>query len=104
MLGRLLSTHNSIVYDKIDNSREFKEEEKHLEDKQPKNIPNDAKQEYDFKENEIPEIEKLTNSKIICNIGYGGFSTVKLIYNNQQKSYFALKVVSGSFNLDKSEK
>jgi len=27
------------------------------------------------------------------NIGYGGFSTVKLIFNNQQKSYFAMKVV-----------
>jgi hypothetical protein len=93
MLGRLLSTNNSIAYEKIDNSREFKEEEKHYDDKQPKNLQNDAKQEYDFKENEIPEIEKLTNSKIICNIGYGGFSTVKLIYNNSKKSYFALKVV-----------
>jgi hypothetical protein len=97
MLGRLLSTNNSIAYDKVDNSREFKEEEKQNDEKQPKNIQNEAKQEYDFKEQEIPEIEKLTNSKIICNIGYGGFSTVKLIQNNQQKSYYALKVVSNKF-------
>lgn len=53
----------------------------------------DTKQEYDFKENEITEVEKLTNSKILFNIGFGGFSTVKLIYNYQQKAYFAMKVV-----------
>jgi hypothetical protein len=55
---------------------------------------NESKQEYDLKEKDFEDVEKLTNSKIICNIGYGGFSTVKLIYNNQQKTYFAMKVVS----------
>jgi len=55
---------------------------------------NESKQEYDLKESDIEDIEKLTNSKILCNIGYGGFSTVKLIFNNQQKSYFAMKVVN----------
>lgn len=94
MMNKLLPTTNcSITYDKANNSKEFKEYEPPFEFKQIKNIANDSKQEYDFKENEIPEIEKLINSKIICNIGYGGFSTVKLIFNHQTKSYFALKVV-----------
>ena len=87
---------NSIQYEKRNNSREFREEEGKLNDKNiPKNMNlNDSKQEYDLKEKDIEDIEKLTNSKILCNIGYGGFSTVKLIFNNQQKSYFAMKVVS----------
>jgi hypothetical protein len=54
---------------------------------------NEEKREYDFKESDVEEVEKLTNSKVLYNIGYGGFSTVKLIYNNQQKSFFAMKVV-----------
>ena len=87
---------NSIQNEKRNNSREFREEEGKLNDKNiPKNMNlNDSKQEYDLKEKDIEDIEKLTNSKILCNIGYGGFSTVKLIFNNQQKSYFAMKVVS----------
>lgn len=87
---------NSIQYEKRNNSREFREEEGKLNDKNlPKNMNfNESKQEYDLKDKDIEDIEKLTNSKIICNIGYGGFSTVKLIFNNQQKSYFAMKVVS----------
>ena len=54
---------------------------------------NEEKREYDFKDNDVEDVEKLTNSKVLYNIGYGGFSTVKLIYNNQQKSFFAMKVV-----------
>ena len=68
-------------------------EEEEMKNFVPKSIINEAKQEYDFKEEEISEIEKITNSKLVCNIGYGGFSTVKLIFNHQQKSYFAMKVV-----------
>jgi hypothetical protein len=96
---------NPIQNEKRNFSREFIEEEGKLNDKiNQKNINNinmnmninlnESKQEYDLKLNDIEEIEKLTNSRIICNIGYGGFSTVKLIFNNQQKSYFAMKVVS----------
>lgn len=89
---------NTLPYEKRNNSRDFREEDAKMNDRNtlPKNINpiNDAKQEYDLKDKDIEDIEKLTNSKIICNIGYGGFSTVKLIFNNQQKSYFAMKVVS----------
>ena len=52
------------------------------------------KAEYDLKPEEIEQVETLTNSKIICNIGYGGFSTVKLIFSHPQKMYYAMKVVS----------
>ncbi len=97
-MNKLLPTTNcSITYDKVNNSKEFKEEEPPIEFNKIKNLPNDSKQEYDFKDNEIPEIEKLINSKVICNIGYGGFSTVKLIFNYQTKTYFALKVVRFDF-------
>ena len=48
---------------------------------------------YDLKEQEIEEIEKLTNSTIIQSIGNGGFSTVKLIYHKFQNTYFAMKIV-----------
>ncbi len=60
----------------------------------PKTVLSEEKREYDFKENEIQDVEMLINSKLLCNIGYGGFSTVKLIYNHQQRTYYALKVVS----------
>ncbi len=84
--------NNSYNYDKRNNSRDFIEDEN--KNILPKYSQNDTKQEYDFKENEIHDVEKLTNSKMITNIGYGGFSTVKLIYNHQQKQYYAMKVVS----------
>lgn len=87
----------AMPYEKRNNSREFRDEDNKINERNiPKNINpvNDAKQEYDLKEKDIEDIEKLTNSKIMFNIGYGGFSTVKLIFNNQQKSYFAMKVVS----------
>lgn len=86
----LPNLYGCMSSNKNNNSRDFIEEEhKSI----PKPVQNEAKQEYDFKDNEVGEVEKLTNSKIICNIGYGGFSTVKLIMNFQQKSYFAMKVV-----------
>lgn len=85
--------NNSYNYEKKNN--EFKE----LIDEENKNaLPTyqqtDTKQEYDFKANEVEDVERLTNSKLICNIGYGGFSTVKLIFNYQQRSYYAMKVVN----------
>ena len=49
---------------------------------------------YDMKEEDIDDIEKLTNSTIIQHIGNGGFSTVKLIYNKCHNTYFAMKVVN----------
>jgi ABC-type transport system involved in Fe-S cluster assembly fused permease/ATPase subunit len=52
---------------------------------------------FDLKENEIEVVEKITDSKILKNIGIGGFSTVKLIYSKSCKCYFAMKIVS--FNL-----
>lgn len=70
------------------------EQYKTLDQKSIKEVENDPRQEYDFKPGEIVEIERITSSKIMCNIGYGGFSTVKLIFNHQQKMYYALKVVS----------
>jgi hypothetical protein len=84
--------------EKRNNSREFKDKgeillNENIDKKNINNVMNDLKQEYDIKKEDIEDIEKLTNSRIICNIGYGGFSTVKLIFNNQQKSYFAMKVV-----------
>lgn len=82
----------SLACEKTTNSRDFIDEDLKIFER-PKNIQNDAKQEYDFKDHEIADIEKLTNSKLLTNIGYGGFSTVKLIYNFSQKSYFAMKVV-----------
>jgi len=57
------------------------------------------KAEYDLKPEEIEDVEALTNSKIICNIGYGGFSTVKLIFSFSQKIYYAMKVVSKLFTI-----
>lgn len=48
---------------------------------------------YDFKEEDIDDIERLTNSTIMQHIGNGGFSTVKLIYNKCHNTYFAMKVV-----------
>ena len=53
---------------------------------------------YDLKEEDIEEIEKLTNSTIIQHIGNGGFSTVKLIYNKCHNTYFAMKVVNLMLN------
>ncbi len=94
-MSKFLSTANcSLTYEKRNNSIEFREDDNKIYEKQfPKNLQNEAKQEYDFKDSEVKDIESLTNSKLICNIGYGGFSTVKLIFNYQQKSYFAMKVV-----------
>lgn len=51
------------------------------------------KSEFDIKPEEIKEVESITNSTILSNIGYGGFSTVKLIYSHTLKNYYAMKVV-----------
>ncbi|MCQ2819631.1 MAG: hypothetical protein MJ252_20395 [archaeon] len=54
----------------------------------------DEKLEYDIKEDLVPTIEKLTGTKLCENIGTGGFSIVKMVYNNIENKYYALKVVS----------
>jgi hypothetical protein len=92
-MSKLISTVNcSLNSLKRMNSKELLNDENKLLSKFM-NKKNEIKNEYDIKENEISEIENLINSKLICNIGYGGFSTVKLIFSNIQKTYFALKVV-----------
>lgn len=93
MAQQVLTTYTN--YMTKPNLEEYQiEQYKGLEQKSQKDAENDARQEYDFKPGEVAEIERITSSKIMCNIGYGGFSTVKLIYNHQQKMYYALKVVS----------
>jgi hypothetical protein len=89
-MPKLLPNENNPVGFERKNSRESLEEHKNV---LPKPMQNEEKREYDFKDSEVEEVEKLTNSKLLTNIGFGGFSTVKLIYNHQQKSYFAMKVV-----------
>ena len=59
--------------------------------------------EFDLKDEEIEELERFANIEIISNIGYGGFSTVKLIYSLTLNKNYAMKVVRilliFSFNL-----
>lgn len=52
---------------------------------------------YDLKEGEIDPVEKLTEAKILKNIGIGGFSTVKLACSKSNKAYFAMKIVINIF-------
>ena len=96
----LLNDNYELGSEKRNNSRDFIEEQKYLDKNLHKSIiHNESKQEYDIVEEEVEHIEKLTNSKILGNIGYGGFSIVKLIFSFQQKSYFAMKVVKLKFKL-----
>jgi hypothetical protein len=90
----LLNEKYEVGCEKRNHSRDFAEEQKLIDKHLHKNIiQNESKQEYDIAEEEICNIEKLTTSKLLGNIGYGGFSIVKLIFNYQQKNYFAMKVV-----------
>ena len=52
------------------------------------------KSEYDINKDEINQIEELINSKIEDNIGSGGFSVVKKVFNHDHGKYFALKVIN----------
>ena len=61
-------------------------------DLKSKNIP-EEKIEYDISSDKIEEVNKMTNSKILNNIGLGGFSIVKLVYRESENKYYALKVV-----------
>ncbi len=87
----LTSESNQMQFERNNYQSHDTQEENRIVLSKPQH--NEEKREYDFKESEVEEVEKLTNSKVLYNIGYGGFSTVKLIFNNQQKSYFAMKVV-----------
>ena len=49
--------------------------------------------EYDLTEVEVAELEKAANINIISNIGYGGFSTVKLIYSLSFKKNTNIKAI-----------
>jgi len=90
----LLNNNYELGTEKRNNSRDFNEEHKFIDKNLHKTIiHNESKQEYDIVQEEVENIEKLTNSKILGNIGYGGFSIVKLIFSFPQKSYFAMKVV-----------
>ena len=63
--GFVNNISTALPYDKRNNSRDFREEDNKLNDKNiPKNINplNDAKQEYDLKDKDVEDIEKLTNS------------------------------------------
>ena len=57
-----------------------------------KYIP-EEKIEYDISSDKIEEVSKMTNCKILNNIGSGGFSIVKLVYRESENKYYALKVV-----------
>ena len=58
-----------------------------------KYIP-EEKIEYDISSDKIEEVSKMTNCKILNNIGSGGFSIVKLVYRESENKYYALKVVN----------
>ena len=58
-----------------------------------KYIP-EEKIEYDISSDKIEEVSRMTNSKILNNIGSGGFSIVKLVYRESENKYYALKVVT----------
>ena len=62
-------------------------------DLKSKYIP-EEKIEYDISSDKIAEVSKMTNSKILNNIGSGGFSIVKLVLRESENKYYALKVVN----------
>ena len=52
------------------------------------------KLEFDIREEILPTIENLTQTKILESIGTGGFSVVRKSYNEENNKYYALKVVN----------
>lgn len=52
------------------------------------------KKELDLKDEEVEEIQKSTNLIFKGNIGYGGFSTVKLAHSEKNNCYFAIKIIN----------
>lgn len=58
----------------------------------------EEKFEYDLSDDQVPIIEKITNTKIDYNIGSGGFSVVKLVHSPSYGKYYALKVVKIIFH------
>lgn len=52
------------------------------------------RQELDLNEEDENEIQKKTGLSFKGNIGFGGFSTVKLAFSEQYKSYYAVKIIN----------
>ena len=61
-------------------------------DLKSKYIP-EEKIEYDISSDKIEEVSKMTNCKILNNIGSGGFSIVKLVYRESENKYYKLKIL-----------
>jgi hypothetical protein len=51
------------------------------------------KEKYEPDESTIKSLSEKWNIKILNNIGFGGFSIVKLVYSESAKRYYACKVV-----------
>ena len=51
------------------------------------------KEKYEPDEETIKLLSKKWNINILSNIGYGGFSIVKLVHNEKTNQYYACKIV-----------
>ena len=51
------------------------------------------KEKYEPDEDTIKLLSKKWNINILSNIGYGGFSIVKLVHNENTNQYYACKIV-----------
>ena len=51
------------------------------------------KEKYEPDEETIKLLSKKWNINILSNIGYGGFSIVKLVHNEKTNQYLACKIV-----------
>ena len=51
------------------------------------------KEKFEPDEQSQQLISKEWNIRLLYNIGYGGFSIVKLVYNMEEKEYYACKIV-----------
>ena len=51
------------------------------------------KEKFEPDEQSQQLIDKEWNIKLLYNIGYGGFSIVKLAYNPKEEEYYACKIV-----------
>jgi serine/threonine protein kinase len=56
-------------------------------------IPKD-KEKYEPDEQTLKFLSEKWKIKILKNIGFGGFSLVKLVYSEKTSQYYALKVVN----------
>ena len=51
------------------------------------------KEKYEPDEETIKLLSKKWNINILSNIGYGGFSIVKLVHNEKTNQYYSCKIV-----------